>query len=465
MIVDSVTCERVRIQEAALSGLFDLQRAVVTSPAKRIAAHPGRRGGKSHAIPSAAFAAAGRAGRLNPVIIGAEHRDKAMALHWSNCLQFIQQHGLTGWRTDSAKAQITSPWGSTIQFWGMKDKRSSVLLRGFQPYEAHFDEVASYEHLLRGMVEDDLGPALGDVRQRTLGGRLFLWGTPSHTRVGYWYEACCGIRREWEVHHWDVRQNPHYPDPHGFLRETLERHGWDETDPTYRREYLGLFVDDESALVYRFDRVRNVVPSLPEDYDPERWIHVMGVDFGMVDECSWVVVASHPHRNDTYVVHAEKAADMLTDEAADRTSELVERFGPDVLVGDAGGLGKPYVEQIRRRHGLPMYAAEKSEKLAHIRLMNADLGTGRLLIVEKSCQPLIVEIASLPWHESRTKEDPRYPNHCCDALLYAWRHHASFLNQRPPGPPGPSDPSSPEALQLEYERHSRDASRDWWDRD
>ena len=465
MRVEAGTDERLRVSAAVLGGLFDKQRAAVLSTSKRIAAHPGRRGGKSAAIPPAAFAAALWAGRINPVIIGAEHREKAVALHWGNCQALIQDLGLTGWRSDSAKAQITTPYGGIIQFWGMKDKRSSILLRGYQPYEAHFDEVASYAHLLEGMVDDDIGPALGDVRHLPRGGRLFLWGTPSHTRVGYWFEACCGIRREWEVHHWDVRDNPHYHDPDGFLRETLERHGWDETHPTYQREYLGRFVDDAAALVYRFDRLRNVAP-LPDDYDPERWIHVIGVDFGMVDECAWVVIASHPHSRDTWVVHVEKAADLLTDAAADRTAELVERYRPDAVVGDAGGLGKPYVEQIRRRHGIPMEPAEKAEKLAHIRLINADLGTGRLRMAEMACQALIEEISSLPWNESRTREDPRYPNHACDALLYAWRRHTAFSNQRPPEPDSRlSDPSSPEAIAREYARYQREQDRAWWDRD
>lgn len=193
---------------------------------------------------------------------------------------------------------------------------------------------------------------------------------------------------------------------------------------------------DVSKLVYRFDGRINIAESLPPNYDVKTWIHILAQDFGYNDECSWVVLASHPNERRVWVLDVRKEQHQLPNEAADITAGLVKQYNPYVLVGDSGGLGKPYVEWWNRwfAHsvGIAMLPALKQEKLANVKALNGSLGKGDVVFVRESCQPLIAEIQSLRWaDETRTREHPGQPNHCCDALLYGWRHSHAFLHEAP----------------------------------
>lgn len=463
--------ERERIMQAVESRLFARQLEVINSPKRFHACHPGRRSGKSHTIPHAAVRAACLAGPGAPVLIGAEELKKAKALYWSDLIALDKTLGL-GWRIDSQASTITTPWGAWIQLVGAKDVRSIELLRGFKPYEAHWDEVGTYYHLLRRLTFDVLEPALGDCRHEIMGGRLFLWGTPSYSKAGYWYELCSGQVPGWTVWHWTVRDNPHYPDPEGFLAEVRGKNGWDEDDPTYVREYEGRFVNAGDRLVYRYSSDRNGIVMLPQHYDRDSWIHTIGVDFGVRDACAWGVWASAPHETSPYLVFTEKSLPgegLLPDQASERTARLVDEYDPDRLVGDAGGLGKPYIEDWNRRRLAPilMEPAEKTQKRGAIEILNNDLRTGRAKVLRTTCQEWIDEATSLTWaDDEQLKEDPRQPNHACDAVLYAHREHRSFLANESAPERSHRDrrPGEPEWLSRWRERQQeRFRSDEYWD--
>ena len=399
-----------------------------------------------------------RAGPNEVVLIGAETAKKARALHWQNLHALVVRHELelTPNRTDGS---WSTPWGATIVFWGIKDENAVELLRGFKVRAAYFDEVATYDPLLENLCEKVLEPALGDT-----GGTLTLCGTPTVTRAGYWFEVCERIKPGWSVHHWTVLQNPMFPrDARAWLASVLAKNGWTEDNATFQREYMGRFVNDTDMQVYRYVADANDVHALPEGFWEQHkrgeWLITLGVDFGMRDSCAWVVLGSHRHKRDVWVLSAHKQAGLLTDEAARITASLCETWRPDAVVGDSGGLGKPYVEEWNRRHagkasdgrdplpgdyGMPaMLAANKLEKLAHIALVNGDLiapldpGTGarmspRTHFVQPACKPLTSELQVLPWADAtRAKEHPAFENHCADAYLYASTKHRAYLHEAP----------------------------------
>lgn len=410
--------------------LTRVQRKLLRTPARFKAIHPGRRGGKSEALGRAATIFALCAPSRAPVVLGADTREKAQGLYWALLQEINYRHQL-GAEFKVGDLRAVFPGGGEVMLWGANDAKQVQRARGYKPVAALFDEVASYTPLLRSLVTDVLEPALGDY-----GGALWLAGTPGVVRSGYWFDVCTGKIPGWSVHHWTVRDNEHFPrDPDEYLREVLARNQWTEDEPVFRREYLGEWVHDDGALVYRYHPDRNDVDALPADYDPQRWVHTVAVDFGMSEECAWGVLASHPHRRDIYMVHASKEKGLLPSEAAERTAELCSRYSVDVLVGDQGGLGKPYVEEYNRRFaekmGRAMLPAEKSDKRGTIDLANGDLRSGRVKIVAPFCQPFSDEALSLPWNEARTEEDKRFPNHCCDTFLYSWRHHTAYCNSAP----------------------------------
>jgi hypothetical protein len=45
--------------------------------------------------------------------------------------------------------------------------------------------------------------------------------------------------------------NPFMPNPKSFLQEVLKKHGWDESNSTYKREYLGMIEYDREARIIK----------------------------------------------------------------------------------------------------------------------------------------------------------------------------------------------------------------------
>jgi hypothetical protein len=314
------------------------------------------------------------------------------------------------------------------------------------------------------LLRDVLEPALGDLR-----GDCIVVGTPGLVCAGTWHELSTGKREKWRRWHGDLRSNPHFPDAEAYLASVRKENGWSQENPTYLREYLGQWVVDETAQVYRYEPGRNDVRAgEPPGYDRVRWVHSVGVDFGMVDSSAWVVLASHPHKREAFVLEAFKRPGLLPEQTSAITRELVERYAPYCLVGDAGGLGKPYVEHYNRRHpaGAEMLAADKTEKRAHIELMNGDLRSGRLKLLRPACDALAAEWLLLPWaDERREREHPAYENHVADAALYGWRHHHAYLHVEPAAERNLArlEPDDPEYRERELEELREAERRDWWD--
>lgn len=235
-------------------------------------------------------------------------------------------------------------------------------------------------------------------------------------------------------------------------RDRLRRGNWNTRDTTHR--------------VYRYDPLMNDA-ELPADYDPMRWVHVMGVDFGMVDDTAWCVFAAHPQRKESYLVEARKQNGLLPEQVADITAQLAEKYQPDSIVGDAGGLGKPYVMAHNSRYPRwPMTSADKTEKRAHIEMFNGDMRSGNIRIVVSSCGPWVSEVQSLQWaDDSHEKEHKSYANHCADAALYAHRRLKSYLNTASAPVKAPQlRCMDPDLIEEEARQITDAASLPWWDR-
>jgi hypothetical protein len=99
---------------------------------------------------------------------------------------------------------------------------------------------------------------------------------------------------------------------------------------------------------------------------------------------------------------------------------------------DAGALGKKIQEEIRRRHAIPVEAADKNRKLEYIELLNDDLRTSRLQAFKGS--RFEEDCYLVQW--DKDKENPgklviskAFHSDICDAVLYAWRECNHFIRQ------------------------------------
>jgi len=243
----------------------------------------------------------------------------------------------------------------------------------------------------------------------------------------------------------------------------MKKHGWNEDNPIYLREWLGRWIRSDDSLVYKYREGRNSFDVLPTgEYD---FNYILGLDLGFEDATAFVVCAYSEDRPELYIVEAFKQSHMIPSQIAMKIRELLDVYKIDITVADTGGLGKSIVEEFRHRYNLPIRAAEKSKKGAFIEMMNSDFQRG--LIKAGSQSPIVDEWELLQWQDDRKKEDPRYDNHLADACLYAWREsrHYRYAGE----PIAPPEYGTPRFWAQEEERMFSDAIKSvdkedapWW---
>lgn len=428
-------------------------------------------------------------------------RKSAEGILWSSIDEVNKELGL-GLVPRKADLAWVAPSGATLFLVGANKADEIEKLRGQKFPLVGIDEAGSFRAtLLNMLVEDVLEASLMDYD-----GTLILVGTPTAACVGYFHDVTTGRSKGWDVYRWTVLDNPFIKHAKEWLRRLRERKGWDEDNPTYRREYLGEWVKDESALVYKLLRSRNVRREMPEGYSPDSraWTHILGIDYGYVDACAWVVLAFRRNRasgdQGVYVVESLKrntlsvgehmelleyltargipgevdrpeGAGLLPEEAAWLTRRLVDKYNPVRVVGDAGGLGKSYIEQARRRWRLAIEPADKTAKLAQIELVNDGLRTSRVHVIEEANRDLLAEAEILQWdmekvevstgglirHELRRVIDSRFEDHLCDALQYAYGAAWAYANEAPAKKPLLQQ--DPDVLDAEKDRRGRKSHR------
>ena len=426
-----------RSKIAIRSTMFREQLDLHDDPAQFRECHSGRRAGKSDGAPKSACMDALDAGLNEVVLIGAETLKKARQLHWANVAATVRRFALP-LVPNASDASWTNPAGGRIQFWGLNDSDAVEQIRGFELRSARFDEAATLAPMLRRLVVDVVEPALGN-----LGGTLTLYGTPSVTRAGPWFEICEGKEKhKWAHHHWDARANPHFRAGRGgaesWFAETLARNGWTWDSPTFQREYLGMFVDDATRRVVEYERAKHFLAQLPANYSAE-WPHVAGADYGYNDAFATVVLAFDPDTARKYVVHAEKASHLTYDDAADVLRRVIERWRCSSVDCDPAGGGKPFYETVNRKYGAELGArVQSAHKVAgslveSIRLQNTELRCGRLFVCA-GAEPLAEEWQVLPWRDDyHTEVSESYPQDCFDAARYALMRMATWpARVRPP---------------------------------
>lgn len=230
-------------------------------------------------------------------------------------------------------------------------------------------------------------------------------------------------------------------------------------DATTRKQLdLGLWVLDE-GLVYPFTP-SNVISAADLPRFPG-WQTVFVVDLGAREDkptTGFGLLMFHEHDPVTYVRRAWKERSLTPSDVADICKE-VQRAHPECLfLMDEGALGKGYGNELRRRHGLPVKAAEKSKRRAFIRFFNGGLQDKLIKVVGADCADLLEEWSGLVWDDDGQDIASGLDDHCSDAVLYGWRWSRSFASEAPATTPPHGTPEwmAAEAARLEQ------AERDRW---
>lgn len=306
--------------------------------------------------------------------------------------------------------------GGHIKLFGADMKNFLSRLRGIKTPLAVIDEAQGFRSHIEGLVDDVLTPAISDYSD----GQLAIAGTPGPVPKGYFYDVTTG-KKGFSIHTWSAFKNP-YIKAEAFVNDLMLRKQWTWEHPTLRREWLGEWVADDDALVYKFDETKNRASSLPDaDYT-----YVIGVDLGYdPDPTAFAVGAYSAHDHHLYIVETMKQTKMIISDVAERIKYLLKKYPGSLVTVDAAD--KQAVEEMKQRFGLHLIAAEKHGKAGFIELMNSDMRLGHVKVV--SGDDLIEEWSHLIWDSDseRRQEDSRYANHLADACLYLWRYAYNYL--------------------------------------
>lgn len=357
-------------------------------------------------------------------------KNAARDIIWADIEKIVEDYKIDC-KLDQSKLSVKFPNRSKILIEGAKDISDIEKHRGKKLKRCYIDEAQSFRSYIRYLVNEIITPALRDLK-----GNLYVTGTPGPTKAGYFYEITQSDF--WHNVHWTAFDNIHMHDPPDKdLEETLAEERQmkeiEADDPGYIRETYGKWIEDLDALVFKFNKEKNIYLDLPTQGE---WTYIMGVDIGYEDSDAIAVLGYNSYAKTVFLVDEFVKNKQTISELIKHIKYYQNEYNPVKIVMDAGALGKKIQEEIRQRHGIHMEAAEKSRKIEFIELLNDDMRTRKFKAFDKS---LFQEDCTLvQWDkESRitNPEKPKiskiYHSDICDAVLYAWRECKHFLSEKP----------------------------------
>jgi len=401
---------------------FPAQVAFIKDPARYKTAVCGRRSGKSTACAADLVDMAITTPKSSQLYITLT-RGNAKRLVWKEVVGICQAHDIDVKSNISDLSMLFSN-GSMLYFSGAATRDEIEKYRGFSFNKVYLDEVQSFRPYIKELIDDVLSYAVLDRA-----GSICLIGTPGPVPAGYFYEA--SHSEGFKNFKWTIFDNPHIfmktgMHPEQLLAEERKRRGITETDPSYLREALGMWVNDTDSLVFKYNESNNHYDALPE----EDLIYIFGIDIGYNDSDAIAVLGYSKKNKKVYLVEEYvKRKQDITDLVV-QIKKMVEKYKPVRIEIDAGALGKKISEEIIRRHNLPVHAAEKHRKLEFIELMNDDLRTGKLMIKKSSL--CAEDMALVQWdiiEKDRRTISKSFHSDITDAVLYAWRYANHFFNE------------------------------------
>jgi len=429
-------------------------------------------------------------------------RLRAKELLWAEFTYLLARHNIPVYLNET-ELKIRFKNGSEVRLVGADKDKEVQKKRGDKTWREIILESQLFGSMLQRLVEDVVDPCLLDERQRG-GGFLDLEGTPGPICAGYWYDVTGrndtaarwqsvgskdGTGSGYSCHRWSVLDNPFMPHARTEVEALRQRRRWAQDNPTYLREWCARWVNDFGSLYYRYDESRNSFTIMDVQPWGPGWRHVLGWDLGSRDDMALVVWGYHPDRPDLYEAFSWKKPGASSNEVMEQIAELEKRgFNFVKMVADTGGGGRMYVEEVMSRYGRVFEAAKKTEKYEHVRLMNDDLLTGHIKLQRES--QYAHEISQLPidpkWLEEvgftsgpdakpgekpysgkPPNEDPRFPNHCCDAGLYGYRDAKHWLHEEEIKRPARGSKEFVDQLEAELlaQVESQHKDKEWWEPD
>lgn len=403
------------IQDTAIGA----QNSFVLDSSRSIAALTTRRAGKSTGLALRFFRTLLKyPGCYCPYI--AITRDSAKNIMWP-----VLQEQAIRFKIDAAFTEsnltMTLKNGSRLQLWGANVEGFIARLKGIKTPGAAIDEAQDFRAFIESLIDDVLTPATADYTD----GWIAVTGTPGPIPQGFFYDITAKGKHGYSTHNWSLFDNPYLPNPRKFVNDLKLKKGWSDTHPTLLREYYGKWVLDLDVLLVRYVEHLNHFDSLPNN----KFSYVLGIDLGYNDADALAVLGWSEQDNCTYLVEETLATKQGITELVDQINLLSKKYNISKMIIDEGGLGKKLAEEMRRRHSIPVQAAEKSRKMETIAFLNDALRTGKFKakrtsrFAEDSKKVQIDKDRSTP---DRIVVKANYHSDIIDAVLYAFKESHAF---------------------------------------
>jgi len=353
-------------------------------------------------------------------------RNNAKKIVWGDLVSINRDYDLGG-KTNEADLSIQFKNGSVIYLSGANDKSEIEKFRGLALSLCYIDECQSFRSYIKELIDDVISKSLFDYN-----GTLCLTGTPAPTPTGYFYE--CYKSKQWSVHEWTMFDNPWIKkksglEPQELLDRELKRKGVTVEDPSIQREVFGRWCIDSNALVFRYDKDRNVYSGV--SFSGPGWNFIIGVDIGFDDADAIAIIGWNDRYDSSYLVEELVCSKQGITELANQISSFIEKYDPRAVVMDTGGLGKKIAEEMNKRFSLPIKPAEKSRKFEYIELLNDALRTKKFHVEQSSRFAQDAMLVEWDKDSPNPKISDRYHSDITDAVIYAWRESLHWLYEAP----------------------------------
>lgn len=434
---------------------FPKQFAFITDNAKLKAGFCTRRAGKSYGIGLNLLQTA-LDNPMTTCLYIALTRESAKRIMFKDVLYVINRRFNLQIKFNMSDLTATLPNGSVVYFIGMdSSEQEAEKALGQKLKLVVIDEAASFRRDLSEIVYKVLRPACTD-----LDGQIVLIGTPGNITRGLFYDVVHNKVPGWAIHKWGALDNPYIASQWQAEIDQLTKENPLVTEtPWFKQMYLGLYVIDQTKLVYRFVYEKNIATSLPSHLT-----YVLGVDLGFDDPSAFVVCGYQDHDSTLYVQEVYKASKMIISDVAERIKYYVNKYKPFRIVID--NAAKQSVEELKQRFGLNLTPADKHGKPEFIEIMNSEMIGGKIKY-SSACEELFDEYASLIWDDQATKrqEHPNCQNHLADACLYAWRSCYNYLHK----PLEIKKVTDEEKIDIWFEQQSAKiadkSNKTWWEQE
>lgn len=404
--------------------LFPEQDLFINDKSQFLAAICTRRAGKTNALALKFKATMDQhPGSLSRYI--ALTRDSAKDIMWP-VLEDLNER--FNWEATLTQSDLTMTLknGSRLRLYGADMRNFIRRLRGTKSPANAIDECQELGSQLETLVNDILTPSILDYK----GSWLALTGTPGIFPKGLFYEITEQGSAEYSIHKWSWKNNPYLEDAQQFVDTLKRKHKWEETNPTYLREWLGRWVLDLESLLIKYDEKKNHYQALP----PGHWNYILGIDIGIRDADALAVLAWSESTPNIYLLEELITNGQDITELTNQINYMLKRYDITKIVMDEGALGKKIAEELRRRRQIPVQAADKTRKMENVAFLNDWLRLGKFKAKKESKFVRDSQLVQIDWEKTTpTKLEVKksYHSDIIDAVLYAFKESPAFTYQSP----------------------------------